>query len=40
MKQGYKVCLDEQEEDKQCSDKYNVDLDVFDHTTYFDYNFS
>ncbi len=40
LKKGYKICNDAVTEDKACSDKYNVDLGVVDHLTYYDIDFA
>lgn len=39
-KKGYKICNDASGEDKTCSDKYKTDVDVLDHLTYYDIDFT
>jgi pimeloyl-ACP methyl ester carboxylesterase len=40
LKEGGRVCSDGGSEDKSCSDQYWVDLDVTDHLSYFDLDFT
>ena len=41
VKDGFKVCNDESgKEDKTCCDKYLADLDVLDHVSYMDIDYT
>jgi len=40
LKKGYKICNDASSEDKSCSDKSLTDLNVLDHLTYYDIDFT
>ncbi len=40
LKKGYKICNDQNGEDKTCADKYLADVNVLDHLTYYDIDFT
>ena len=40
VSQGYKLCNDQNAEDKNCSDQYTFDTNYIDHGTYYDIDFS
>ena len=39
VSEGGVVCNDSVKEDKNCSDKNRLDVDVLDHVTYYDIDF-
>ena len=39
-KEGAHICNDASGEDKKCSDQYLADVDVLDHLTYFDIDYT
>jgi hypothetical protein len=39
-KEGAHICNDASGEDKKCSDQYLADVDVLDHVTYFDIDYT
>jgi hypothetical protein len=40
VKQGGYICHDESGEDKNCSNQYLLDVNVLDHTSYYDIDFA
>ena len=40
VKDGHVICNDVTGEDKSCSDRYLTDVDVFDHLSYFDIDYT